>query len=140
MNTDDFKIILEEALKPIKQQLDDPKTGLKIINKKLGDLDSIKGDLNSIKQRLDDPKTGLKKINEKLDAVWDQTAKLTIDMEEVKETLDSHTKVLDSHTKSLKRIEIKVEYNSDNVNKVDKRLIKVESHLGISAPPELSII
>lgn len=146
MNEDNFKVILEGALNPIKkqlkeldsikQQLNDPETGLKIINEKLKDLDSIKvqlkelapikKDLNSVKQRLDDPKTGLSRINEKLDALWDQTVKLTEEAEETKEILKFQSKNLNK--------------TNDNIVKVDKRLTKVENHLGVCAPPELSII
>lgn len=143
MNEDNFKIILEKALDPIKKQLkeltpikgdlnlikqrlDDPETGLKIINKKLKDLDLIKDDLNSVKLCLDDSNTGLNRINEKLDALWDQTVKLTEEAEETKEFLKFQSKNLNK--------------TNDNVVKVDKRLTKVENHLGVSAPPELSII
>lgn len=105
MNEAGFKIILEKALNPIKKQL---------------------GDLDSIKEQLEDPKTGLKRINGKLDALWDQTVKLTETTEETKE-------ILKSQDDNLNR-------TSDNVVKMDKRLTEVEDHLGISAPPELSII
>lgn len=47
--------------------------------------------LEPIIERLDDPKTGLKRTNEKIDALWDQVEKVTIGMEDIKETLDSHT-------------------------------------------------
>ncbi len=94
MNQDDYKRILEEALDPIKKQLEDPKSGLK-------------------------------RINHKLDALWDQTVRLTENIEEVKDAVKSQTAVLNQ--------------TNDNMEKVDKRLTKVESHLGIVPPPELTI-
>ena len=78
-------------------------------------------------------KEELKPVKEKLDTLWDQVVKVTENLEDVKETLDSHTN-------SLKRIEIKVEKNSDDIEKVDKRLSEVETHAGIAPPPELTII
>lgn len=44
-------------------------------------------------------------VEKKVDTLWDQTTRLTEDMEEVKETLTSHTR-------ALKRIEVKVEHNT----------------------------
>lgn len=46
----------------------------------------LKNVLEPIINRLDDPKTGLNRINKKLDALWDQTIRLTEDMEK-----DCHT-------------------------------------------------
>lgn len=82
--------------------------------------------LDPIKKQLGDPESGLKKTNEKLDALWDQTVKLTEDTEEIKEAFKSQKKNLNQ--------------TSDNVVKVDKRLAGVEGRLGIVAPSELSII
>ncbi len=53
-------------------------------------------------------------------------------MKEVKETLTFNTE-------TLKRIEVKVERNTEDTEKVDKRLTEVESHLGTVPPPELTI-
>ncbi|MBI4037349.1 hypothetical protein HY385_02910 [Candidatus Daviesbacteria bacterium] len=105
MNDDNFKIILEEALNPIKEQL---------------------GSLDSIKKQLEDPRTGLKRVNGKLDALWDQTVKLTEAMEETKETLKSQDNNLNR--------------TSDDVAKVNKRLTKVEDQLGIVPPSELALV
>ncbi len=56
---------------------------------------------------------------------WDQTMRLTENSEDVKDAIKSQTAAL-SHT-------------NDNLEKVDKRLNKVESHLGIVSLPELTI-
>lgn len=70
--------------------------------------------LEPIKERLDDPKSGLKRINNRMDVLWDQVVKVTADIEDVKDTLSSHSK-------SLNRIESN------------------EADLGIAPPPELTI-
>lgn len=77
--------------------------------------------------------SSLKPVNEKLDVLWDQTIKLTEDMDEVKDTLKIHTA-------SLKRIEAKVEHHGDNIARLDKRATTAEKHLGIVPPPELTIV
>lgn len=51
-------------------------------------------------------KEEIKPVTKKLDILWDQVVKVTEGLEDVKETLESHTVV-------LKRIEIKVEHNSE---------------------------
>lgn len=94
MNQNDFKKLLNEALQPIKNQLEDPKTGLK-------------------------------RINEKLDALWDQTSRLTIGAENIKEGVRSQVN-------SLKQTD-------ENLKKVNKRLQSVEANTGIVPPPELTI-
>lgn len=53
----------------------------------------------------------LDSVTKKLDILWDQVEKVTLGMEEVKESLDSQTT-------SLKRIEIKVEKGSDDIQKL----------------------
>ncbi len=77
-------------------------------------------------------KEELKPVTKRLDALWEQTGKLTEDMTEVKDTLRSHSA-------ALKRIELKVTNSTENIQKLDKRLTTVESKTGIAAPPELTI-
>lgn len=84
-------------------------------------------------------RTAFEPVNQKLDdqgkklgILWDQVERVTIDIEEVKETLGSHTKI-------LKNIEVKFERNSDDTVKLNKRLTKVEQNLGIAPPPELTL-
>lgn len=85
--------------------------------KKIGDLISEK--INK----------ALEPVLEKLDALWEQTEKLTVGQVEMQETLDSHSAILkshsrtlESHTAALDRIEAKVENNSDDIHKINKRL------------------
>lgn len=87
-------------------------------------------DLNQIRGVV---KEELEPVTQKLDVLWDQVVKVTEDIGEVKETLDSHTAV-------LKGIEVKTEKNSEDIEKVDKRLTETESHVGIVPPSELTIV
>lgn len=87
MNQNDFTKLLNEALQPIKDQLEDPRTGLIAINR-----------------RLEDPKTGLKRINEKLDALWDQTTSLTVNAENIKEAIKNQAGSLKQTDENLKKI------------------------------------
>ena len=89
--------------------------------------------LETINQILDNPKTGLKRINKRLNILWEQAEKVTFGLDEVKETLDSHTA-------SLKRIEEKAENSSDDIRKLDKRLTEVEHNQGIIPPPGLTVV
>lgn len=72
-------------------------------------------------------------LTEKLDATWEQTGKLSVDMTEVEEKLDSHTTI-------LKKITTNTEHTVENVKKVNKRLTNLESKQGIVPPPELTIV
>lgn len=84
-------------------------------------------DLNQIRGVVkEEVNTALEPVVKKLDALWDQTIRLTEDTEEIKDKLKSQTSALNR--------------TSDNIEKVDKRVIKVEGNLGIVSPPELTII
>ncbi len=97
------------------------------------DLNQIRGVVKEeIDSALEPIKGTLADHSKKLDALWDQTVELTEDMTEVKETQDSHTA-------AFKRIELKIEKNSEDIEKVDKRLTETEGHLGIVPPPELTL-
>lgn len=130
MADQNIKKLLDEALSPIKKQLNGLQNGQNSLN--VG--------LVKIEKRLDDPKTGLKRINDRLDVLWEQTATLTEDMAEVKETLDVHSTTLNTHTAVLKTIELSTQNSADNINKLDKRVQAAEDHLGIVPSPELTII
>lgn len=111
---DDLKDIAE-AVRSIKDQQS-------VMNKKL---DNVIEDLGNVEGQLNHPKTGLKRINEKLDALWDQTVKLTTGEENTKE-------VLKSQAESLER-------TNSNSKRVEKRLRNVENHSGIVPAPELTL-
>ncbi len=74
----------------------------------------------------------LKPVNKKLTILWDQAEKVAFALDEVNETLDSHSKV-------LKRIEVNTENNSDDIHKLNKRVVTLENTAGIVPPPELAI-
>lgn len=88
----------------------------------------------------------LEPVNKKLDALWDQTADLTVNMTAVQETQKSHTKILkshtnllNSHTKALSNLEANTASMAGNIRKLNKRLKAVEDKSGLVPPPELSL-
>ena len=81
----------------------------------------------------------LEPVVKKLDAVWEQTEKLTEDMADSQITQEAQSEVLKQHTKLLKQIDVNTEGSSDNIHKLNKRLVHVENHIGIVPPPELTI-
>ena len=76
--------------------------------------------------------TALKPVNKKLTILWDQAEKVIFALDEVNEKSELHSKV-------LKRIEINTENNSDDVHKLNKRVVVLENRNGIVPPPELTI-
>lgn len=90
-------------------------------------------DLNQIRGVVrEEISTAIEPVVKKLDTLWDQTVTLTEDMTEIKETQKLHTT-------AFKRLGVKVENDSEDIKKADKRLTHVETHLGIVPPPELAI-
>lgn len=99
----------------------------------------IKGELRPVNKKLDSLDSKVDALDKKVDArgrkidiLWDEVEKINFRLEDIQETQKSHTT-------TLKRIESKVENNSGDVRKVNKRLVKVESNLGIVPPPELTV-
>ncbi len=74
-------------------------------------------------------KSEVAKHTEKLNALWDQTVKITEQLEDIK----------DHYKSTLKTTNFKIEHVKENVGKLDRRLITVESGSGIIPPPELTI-
>lgn len=79
----------------------------------------------------------LKPVNERLDALWDQTAKLTEDMAEVQVTLKFHSKTLKHHSQILEKLDRSSEHQADKVDRLEKRVIQIEDKTGIVPPIEL---
>ena len=79
-------------------------------------------DLNQIRGVI---KEEVEPVVKKLNSLLDQVVKNSEDIEEIKETLDSHTKILDSHTLALEKIEENTDSNRDNIGKLDKRASEV---------------
>lgn len=96
-------------------------------------LKPVNTDLGEVKSGLKNVKSGLKNVERKLDILWEQVEKVTIDLEDVKDTQGSHTTL-------LKEINSKVEHNTDNTKRLDRRVRETEKHLGIVPSPESNII
>lgn len=77
-------------------------------------------------------KEELEPVVRKLDALWDQTVRLTKDMLEVQ---DNQSTQIDT----LKQIVTNTEHYKDNTIKFDKRIHVLEDHAGIVPPPEFTI-
>jgi chromosome segregation ATPase len=107
--------VMNKKIDGVTDRLDDPDTGLAAINK-----------------RLDHPKTGLVRINERLDALWDQAVKLTEDVSENQETLDSHSM-------AFKLITANTQNSKDNFRKVAKRLDLLEEDSGVEVSHDLKL-
>src|SRR5437868_1689066 len=86
-----------------------------------------------IEQALVPIKKTLNEHSEKIGALWDQTAKLSVDMTEVQDTLKQHSV-------ALQRIETKIDHTAENINQLAKRTSEVETKLGIAPLPELVTI
>lgn len=84
-----------------------------------GELETINEELGKHTKILSAHTKTLADHSRKLNALWEQTEKVTFELEEVQETLEFHTV-------ALQRI-------------VDKRLTGVENQMGIVPPPELTI-
>ena len=69
----------------------------------------------------------------KIEMIWEQAVHLTETTAGIEETLDSHTD-------SLKRIEVGSKKNTDNIERVNKRLHPIEDQMGIMPPPEFTVI
>ncbi len=79
------------------------------------DVNKFRGTVREeIEAALEPVKKTLEGHTQRLDTIWDQTIRLTEDMEEVKGTLASHTEAL-------------------------KRIAAAESQVGIVPPPELTV-
>ncbi len=74
----------------------------------------------------------LKPVNKKLTILWDQAEKVAFALDEVNETLEVHSEV-------LRRIEANSENDSDDIHKINKRVVVLENTAGIVPPPELTV-
>lgn len=80
MDEQTFKRLLNEALDPIKERLDDPETGLKRINKRMDILwdqvVKITTDMEGVNEKLDAHSRSLKRIESKFELSEDDIKKL----------------------------------------------------------------
>ncbi|MCR4306274.1 MAG: hypothetical protein NUV73_04290 [Candidatus Daviesbacteria bacterium] len=96
MDEDKLKSIVESAIKPVLDQLNDPEMGLAAINR-----------------RLDDPEMGLKRLNERLDSNTDAIVELE---STIKGYADSYKANDTNIRKAEKRLEILEEDAGVNVS------------------------
>lgn len=102
MDEDKLKSIVEAAIKPVLDQLNDPETGLAAINKRL----------TGVEEQLNDPETGLKRLNERIDS---NTAAIVELESTIKGYADSYKANDTNIRKAEKRLEILEENAGVNV-------------------------
>lgn len=89
MDEQTLKRFLDEALEPIIERLDDPKTGLKRTNEKMDALwdqvEKVTIGMEDIKETLDSHTTQLKSIETKIEKISDDTGKLDKRLSEVED-------------------------------------------------------
>ena len=90
MNQDDFKKLLDEALKPIKKQLGDPNSGLVALN-----------------QKIEDPDSGLPALNRRMDA---NTAAVV----ELESTIKGYADAYKTNKANIERLDDRVTKLEDN--------------------------
>lgn len=125
---ENFKLLLAEIAR-VKREVSDTKTGQ---FKQYSELSKIGKDITGINSTLETMTEEFGKQSKKLGILWEQVEKVTFGLDEMKETLQMHTLV-------LKRIDAGVENNSDDIHKLNRRVVTTENKLGIVPPPELSI-
>lgn len=123
MTNDDFKKLLDSAIKPLQQGLDEVRSGL----------DEVRTGLNEVKNDLDKVKNGLDEVRKNLDGV----------KEELKEVKDIQEKrvlpPLIYIETTVKSYADRYVTNEDHIGRLDKRLNVVEKNLGILPPEDLRI-
>lgn len=136
-DTQKLEDLLKVAIRPLKELVEALKS--KVDHQELylmttsSNVKSIKEQQSVINEKIDVQGENIDAQGKRLEILWEQVERVTMNLEDVQETQDLHTAV-------LKRIEGKVDNNSDDTRKVNKRLIKVEGRLGIVSPPELTIV
>ena len=128
-DTKKLEEVIKNTIRPLKELVEVLKSKVNHQNIYLtstsSNIRSVKEQQSVINEKLDEVQQTIKGNAKKLDALWDQTVKLTENSEEIKDALKFH-KTSTNNT-------------DNNVKRVDKRLNKVESKLGIVPPPELTI-
>lgn len=89
-------------------------------------------DLSRIDSTLETIAEESEKQTKKLGILWEQVGEVTVALEVVKETLGIHTTF-------LKGMQNNDENNSDDIHKLNKRVVTLENTAGIVPPPELII-
>lgn len=128
-DTKKLEDLLKKTIRPVKELVEVLKSK---VDKQQLYLVTTSSDVKSIKEQQSVMNEKLDAHGEKLEILWDQVERVTVDLTEVKEAQSLHTAVLN-------RIESKVDNNSEDTKKLDKRLAEVESDAGIVPPPELTV-
>lgn len=92
MDENKLKTIVEQAIKPVLDQLNDPDTGLAAINR-----------------RLDDPDTGLKRLNDSMDA---NTAAVM----ELEKTVNGYGDMYKINKSNIERLDERLSQVEENTN------------------------
>lgn len=121
-----FKQLLSEVAR-IKTEVSDSKTTQ---FRNYIELTGIGKDIVRIDSLLETLGEDSAKHTKKLDILWEQTDKITLELENIKDKIDNQNTFLKANS----------EHNNDNVKKLDKRITEAEKHLGIVPPPESQII
>lgn len=123
-----FKLLLAEIAR-VKREVSDIKSGQ---FNQYSELSKIGRDITRIDSTLDSIAEESGKQSKKLGILWEQVGEVTVALDGVKETLEIHTTF-------LKGIKNYVENDSDNIHKLNKRVVTLENTAGIVSPPELTI-
>lgn len=132
MSNDDTKKLedlLKVAVRPLKELVEALKS--KVDHQELY-LVATSSNVKAIKEQQSVMNEKLDAQGEKLGILCDQVERVTVDLTEVRENQESQTTI-------LKRIEDNFDKSFEDVRKLNKRLTKVESNLGIVPPPELTV-
>lgn len=103
------------------------------------DLKKIKELLEIVNNKVGKLETHLTVRSATLDLLKDQQSVMNQKLDEVQETLDSHTASLMNIEATLEGYADAYKVNKSNIERLDERLSKAEDQLDIPIPPELAI-
>lgn len=121
-----FKLLLGEVAR-IKTEISDSKTTQ---FRNYTELSRIGKDISRIDGTLETLSEDGGKHTKKLNILWEQTDKITLELENIKDKIDNQNTFLKANS----------ERNNANIKRLDKRVGEAEKHLGIAPPPESHII
>lgn len=103
------------------------------------DLKKIKELLEIVHNKVGKLETHFHARSATLDLIKDQQSVMNAKMDEMQETLDSHTGSLMSIEATLEGYADAYKVNKGNIERLDERLAKAEDQLDIPVSPELAI-
>src|SRR3989338_4849323 len=130
MNQDDFKKLLDEALKPLKEGRDELRQ----------DLQEVKHTQGQLAEDLKEVKDTQGQLAEDLKEVKDTQGQLAEDLKEVKDTQERQLlpSVVTIET-TIKAYGDMYKINNSNSKKLEKRIEVLEDKSGIAPPPEFTL-